>query len=684
MDDKNRTVSACGHTNSPENASAGSRGKTQSGVDASVLAAISQTEARRRAISGTEMRNRVTPARGGAAPAASSARPDGRAPGEDAAARPEARATRNDGAPSSRTADDRTVNAAPREKDPVRGSPGPARISPEELRAQREREKKAEEAAFRERLRKEEEAKAAAAAEKKARNERLAKEKAAERAAKEAKKERARRIREEKADLARAEARERAERFREKASAFFGICRCYAGYFLLFTAVVAAAAAVGVVLSLVRFRRADYAGMTKEIVYTVGSKRIRKQSASELIRNGVIYTDLGDVAGICGLSVSGNTESVRISSPDGEYAVFTADSATVDVNGNRAVMEGPAVIRKKSVSVPLSFVRDYMTGVEVVYSYAEETGTDGDPSDPGTALINGITISVPEGEDGVTPVPGFILKPSFTLDSVDKDSIPSGWLLIGDDNIAYAFKSDLSAYQQYMNPSDKSSLIILINSNETVGEDFVPADMIKVVNVKQGKNMQLKRDAEKSLEALFVEMYAEGFTDVYARRAYISYQTQSTSFGNALYTERYYYKNNYSKNGKYFSDAAYSVLGKAYLEATYITQKKTILSVADGTRAASSYCPQAGTSDHQTGLGADLWGNDGESAFGKTAAYAWLKENAYKFGFVERFPAGKEKITGRTAEPCHWRFVGQYHAAVMQEYGFCLEEYVAYITDGRN
>ena len=57
--------------------------------------------------------------------------------------------------------------------------------------------------------------------------------------------------------------------------------------------------------------------------------------------------------------------------------------------------------------------------------------------------------------------------------------------------------------------------------------------------------------------------------------------------------------------------------------------------------------------------------------------YKWLVENAHKFGFIFRYPEGKENITGYSFEPVHLRFVGQYHAAIIYESGLSLEEYVA-------
>ena len=58
------------------------------------------------------------------------------------------------------------------------------------------------------------------------------------------------------------------------------------------------------------------------------------------------------------------------------------------------------------------------------------------------------------------------------------------------------------------------------------------------------------------------------------------------------------------------------------------------------------------------------------------------------YGFVERYPEGKEGITGIAAEPWHFRYVGIPHAAIMERHGFCLEEYIDYLSlfpaDGRH
>ena len=63
-------------------------------------------------------------------------------------------------------------------------------------------------------------------------------------------------------------------------------------------------------------------------------------------------------------------------------------------------------------------------------------------------------------------------------------------------------------------------------------------------------------------------------------------------------------------------------------------------------------------------------------AFAKKDAYLWLRDNAWKFGFILRFPEDKQEITKISFEPWHYRFVGRYHAKAIYDAGLCLEEYL--------
>ena len=91
-----------------------------------------------------------------------------------------------------------------------------------------------------------------------------------------------------------------------------------------------------------------------------------------------------------------------------------------------------------------------------------------------------------------------------------------------------------------------------------------------------------------------------------------------------------------------------------------------------------------GHSEHQTGLAIDL-GLRQEHVdficpeFPYTGICQVFREKAAKYGFILRYPAGKEALTGIGHEPWHFRYVGAPHAEIMESHGFCLEEYIEFL-----
>lgn len=86
-----------------------------------------------------------------------------------------------------------------------------------------------------------------------------------------------------------------------------------------------------------------------------------------------------------------------------------------------------------------------------------------------------------------------------------------------------------------------------------------------------------------------------------------------------------------------------------------------------------------GTSEHQTGLAADIVTPTYQmldAGFADTPAGHWLSEHAAEYGFVLRYPQDKQEVTGIIYESWHYRFVGKTHAKLMKESGLCLEEYL--------
>ena len=98
-------------------------------------------------------------------------------------------------------------------------------------------------------------------------------------------------------------------------------------------------------------------------------------------------------------------------------------------------------------------------------------------------------------------------------------------------------------------------------------------------------------------------------------------------------------------------------------------------------------------SEHQTGLAIDLALNREpvdfiRPCFPDEGICARFREKMISYGYIQRYPEEKENITGIAAEPWHFRYVGLPHAAIMQQHGFCLEEYIDYLhlfpADGRH
>ena len=93
-----------------------------------------------------------------------------------------------------------------------------------------------------------------------------------------------------------------------------------------------------------------------------------------------------------------------------------------------------------------------------------------------------------------------------------------------------------------------------------------------------------------------------------------------------------------------------------------------------GSEQADSFSARPGYSEHQTGLTIDC--NTIDDAFGETAEAVWLAEHCADYGFIIRFPDGKENITGYQYEPWHIRYVGVDTAKEIMSQGLTLEEYL--------
>lgn len=96
----------------------------------------------------------------------------------------------------------------------------------------------------------------------------------------------------------------------------------------------------------------------------------------------------------------------------------------------------------------------------------------------------------------------------------------------------------------------------------------------------------------------------------------------------------------------------------------------------DGKDLADTYSARPGFSEHQTGLCIDIDdSNIDYNQFDKSPSYKWMQNNAHLFGYIERYPKGKEEITGYTYEAWHYRYVGKKIAKYIKKHNITFDEY---------
>ncbi|MCH5192728.1 MAG: M15 family metallopeptidase [Oscillospiraceae bacterium] len=131
------------------------------------------------------------------------------------------------------------------------------------------------------------------------------------------------------------------------------------------------------------------------------------------------------------------------------------------------------------------------------------------------------------------------------------------------------------------------------------------------------------------------------------------------------------------------AEGIYPVVGEGYrtsAEQRQIMNEKVEAYINDGfprKRAealAENEVAAVGKSEHQLGLAVDI--NADKALSDNDDVYNWLAQNAYKYGFILRYPSDKINITGIDFEPWHYRYVGEEAAKEIYERGICLEEYL--------
>ena len=131
------------------------------------------------------------------------------------------------------------------------------------------------------------------------------------------------------------------------------------------------------------------------------------------------------------------------------------------------------------------------------------------------------------------------------------------------------------------------------------------------------------------------------------------------------------------------NEGIYLIINSSY--RTYAEQQAVYDSYKDsrGTTYADSIAARPGYSEHQTGLSVDIFSTEytNTSNFKDSPAHVWLTENAYKYGFIQRYEEDTEELTGFAEEAWHWRYVGIEVATYLHEHDITFDEYYAYFIN---
>ena len=359
---------------------------------------------------------------------------------------------------------------------------------------------------------------------------------------------------------------------------------------------------------------------------------------NQCVRDGVLYVDLRRIAKQVDLTVSGSGNKLRFTGSDNNYVQFEKGETTAVINGETVEITSPLLGRKKETVcqayiengtclIPYRFLTRALSQ-GILFHLNEETNT---------VKIKRNTVTEMQGRDQVE-VPVNILFHTAPFTVIPPETAPPKY--------EYFYIIDIAPYLDAITSEE----LLLANKRNPLGEEFKP----DIDNLKETYN--IRTDAEKqylqpvaaqALKAMLSEMEADGITDVFVTSSYRSFVTQ-----NWLYYSHYYDQEK-TRHPDWSDEQIYAEI--------------------------STYSSRPGESEHQTGLCVDFQTSsmkELDNSFEESDAFRWLEQNAYKFGFILRYPKDKIAVTEYSYESWHFRFVGRDAASDIHFEDLCLEEYL--------
>ena len=400
---------------------------------------------------------------------------------------------------------------------------------------------------------------------------------------------------------------------------------------LLLVAMIAAFAVVLVIKVQSGPSKADYeVCVGDEKPYT-----IKYKDANEL---GQFYFDLRSIAKYASLTVSGSDGRIKFTCPDGTYVRFTDDSATATVNGDAVKVGGKVQIidstekEEGKCLVPFRFI-------EKLFSHKADGTAVGMVAK--VSSNNKVTIHRMSYSNGTNPPISFASECFDYADDMQLASYPNA-------NIDAKTAAALCVEK-----------LTLVNKSHALTKEQITTNGL----------VSLKSLSCPTVNGL-ADYDNKDFFDPIAALALIAMINEANK--------------TLEGDDKILVSSAYrSYTYQAGLHEKHIDiyMDEHDVSEEEARKQVMLTSAPAGMSEHHTGLCVDLVEKraaerDLDESFEETEAFAWLSQNAHKYGFILRYPKDKTDITKYSYEPWHYRFVGIYAANIIYEDSITLEEYL--------
>ena len=198
--------------------------------------------------------------------------------------------------------------------------------------------------------------------------------------------------------------------------------------------------------------------------------------------------------------------------------------------------------------------------------------------------------------------------------------------------------SDKDWYSEVIDSDIDKNELVLTNKYHKLGDNYEPNDLYDISNVySYGNNQKLRKSAYDAFIKMFDAAKNDGITLI-INSSFRSFQDQEETYNE--------YSNWY------------------------------------GSDEANKIAARPGFSEHQTGLAIDIQTyKTNRNNFDESDAFKWLQNNAYKYGYILRYPKDKEYLTGYSYESWHYRYVGVKVASYIQNNNITYDEYYAYFIE---